>query len=70
MCGMGGGKMAVRLLWGRKRVVGEALVRHEGQYRCAAMVAGNISIDRTTTLSIAFWYSLLWLLERRKSERR
>jgi hypothetical protein len=42
---------AIALGAARKRVVGEACVRHEGQYRCAAMVAGCISIDRTTTLS-------------------
>jgi hypothetical protein len=42
---------AIALGAARKRVVGEALVRHEGQYRCAAMVAEDISIDRTATLS-------------------
>jgi hypothetical protein len=62
---------AIALGAARKSVVGEALVRHEGQYRCAAMVAGCISIDRTTTLSLwlALWYSRC-LPERRKSERR
>jgi hypothetical protein len=30
---------AIALGAARKRIVGEALVRHEGQYRCAAMVA-------------------------------
>lgn len=27
----------------RKRADGEAFVKHEGQYRCAAMVAGSIN---------------------------
>jgi hypothetical protein len=41
---------AIALGAARKRLVGEALVRHEGQYRCAAIIAGCISIDRTTIL--------------------
>jgi hypothetical protein len=41
---------AIALGAARNRGAGEAFVRHEGQYRCAAMVAGCISIDRTTIL--------------------
>jgi hypothetical protein len=43
-----GGARALGVVAARKKVVGEAWVRHEGQYRCAAIIVGvAVSVDCT-----------------------
>lgn len=63
---------AIVLEAARKRVVGEALVRHEGQYRWAAMIVGVVSIDSILPFiaSQPFPSSFAIPERRRKSERR
>ena len=55
----------------RNRVVSEALVRHEGQYRWAAMVAGVVSINPILPFTMpASHFHLRSLYQNVKSERR